>query len=405
MRAIKRTFKYKLNPTAKQEVCLYKFLGACRQLYNVCLEHRILAYRTDRSTVSDFEQMKQLIELKEEFQFFKEVHSQVLQDVVRRLGKSFKNFFRRVKRGEAHGFPRFKGRYRYKSFTFPQSGFEIDDSILKMSKIGNVKIVLHREIPENAIIKCLTMKCDDCGDWFACFSTEELIDINKKEIVKVVGVDVGIEKLATLSTGEFFENKKYIKDSEKKLKRLHRRLSRKKRGSSNRKKARLELVKGYRKLKRQRDDYLHKVSCRLVNNFDLMAFEDLRIKNMVINKYLSKHIYDSSWGKLIDYTIYKAEEAGKKVVLVDPRNTSQLCSGCGKMVNKSLSQRLHICPYCSLSVDRDLNASFNILDRGFEKIGLGQAELTPMENGVHLSREGLGQPFGEVGSSLKMCSI
>jgi len=294
-----------------------------------------------------------------------------------------------VKNGEYPGFPRFKSRNRFKSFTYPQSGFKLKDGRLYLSKIGNIRIFQHR--PIDGDIKTLTTKRDNVGDWFATFVVESP-DTPKIEPKTLIGVDVGIEKFATLSNGEMITNPHILLDSERRLRIVQKGLSRKKKGSNNRKKSRIRVAKRHRKIQRQRDDFLHKASKALVSKSDLIAFENLRIKNMIKNEHLSKSISDCSWGKLMQYTTYKAEEAGKYVYFVSPNGTSQICSKCGVIVKKSLSVRIHQCPTCGLRLDRDLNASLNILKR----VGWGtpKPNQTPTEIGVQPSA----QPVEEVGS-------
>jgi putative transposase len=331
-------------------------------------------------------QQSQLPEVKKGLPEYNNVHSQVLQSVVKRVDTSFQNFFRRVKQGvrkEELGYPKFKSFRRYNSITYPQSGFTLKDDTITLSKIGTVKIILHRPIPANAIVKTLTIRKDKVGDWFACFSVDMIEKTPRKvPINKTIGVDVGIEKLATLSNGIYFENPKHIKKLEHKLKLVDRQLSRKNKGSMNRKKAILIRAKVYRKLERQRGDYFHKIAKYLVDNFDMIAFEDLNIKDMVQNNYLSKSIMDTAWNKLFQFTTYKAEEQGKKVILVDSKNTSQECSGCGTVVWKSLSVRTHKCHQCLLVLDRDLNAAINIKNRALQELGQVLPEVTPVEIGV-----------------------
>lgn len=383
---MKKTYKFRLQPSRNQEVVLFTWLTRCRRLYNACLEQRRIAYRSHGISLSRYDQQKQLPELKEGLPEYTDVNAQVMQDVIHKADKSFQSFFRRVRNGEEPGYPRYKSRYRFNSFTYPQaqSVFSLEDGRLKMSKLGDFKLIQHREIPPEAILKTLTIKRDNCGDWWATLSVDVGHKIPEKlPIEKVVGVDVGIAKLATLSTGQFFENKKHIKQQEKKLKLLDRRLSRKKKGSNNRNKARLVRARAYRKLGNQRQDYLHKISRYLVDNFDLIAFEDLTIKNMMNDHIFAKAIGDGAWGMLTQFTDYKAEWAGKTVVKVDPTNTSQECSMCGTIVRKSLAVRVHVCPNCFFSTDRDLNASFNIEYRAMQKIGWEPPELTtPVEIGV-----------------------
>jgi putative transposase len=197
--------------------------------------------------------------------------------------------------------------------------------------------------------------------------------------VNAVGIDLGIKELITLSTGEKVHNPKWLRGSEKKLAREQRRLSHKKKGSSNRKRQRLEVQRVHRKISNQRKDYHHKLSNKLVRDYDLIVFEDLKIRNMVKNRYLAKSISDAGWGQLVSYVTYKAEEAGKVTELVNPRGTSQECSSCGEIVQKTLAVRVHECPHCGLVMDRDENAAINILNRGLAKVGQGLPECTPVE--------------------------
>jgi putative transposase len=281
-------------------------------------------------------------------------YSQVAQDVLRRLDKAFQNFFRRVKNGDSKaGYPRFQGKNRYDSFTYPQTGFKITDGKLHLSKIGAIRIFQHREIVGK--IKTCTIKHE--GDqWYACLSVE-LPDVEKKEIKTSVGVDVGILTLATLSDGTEIENPKTLDKYDSKLRKAHRDLSRKKKGSSNRNKQKTILAGIYRKIRNTRKDYLHKTSRILADAYDQIIFEDLQIKNMVKNHHLARSIHDASWGILISLTTYKAEEAGGAVELVNPKNTSKQCSVCGCIQSMPLSQRTYRCPDCGAVMGRDHNAA------------------------------------------------
>ena len=384
---VKKVFRYKLRPSKLHRERLDNSLNLCRRLYNGCLEHRRMLYRGWNAPVSKYDQIKQLPELKAEFTEYRNVYSQVLQNVVDRADKTFQAFFRRVKHGEKPGYPRFKGANRYHSICYPQSGFRIEGNHVVISKIGTVKMVHHREIPRSANIKSMTLKRDMVGDWFVSFMVE-LPDLDLPRKPGVVGIDLGIRKLATLSDGTYYENPRWLSRTEHEIKHAQRMVARKTKGSNNRRKAVVKLAKKYRKLKRQRLDYLHKVSRQLADRFGTIAFEDLTIKNMLKNHRLAKHIADGSWDKLIQLTTYKAEEAGGCVVTVDPRNTSQECSGCGKLVRKSLVVVTHRCRHCGRVVDRDLNAAYNILSRALKSIGQGMPEFTPAETGA-AARSGL----------------
>ena len=353
---MQKFYKFRLYPTKQQEVVLNKTLGVCRYIYNEFLADRKNAYERCNIGLSTMEQLYQVHHL----EFDTEVHSQVKQDVIRRLGKSFDSFFRRCKSAESKvGYPRFKNQKRYNSFTYPQSGFRIFENKLKLSKIGDIKIVEHREIKGK--IKTCTIRKDG-KHWYVTFSV--VIDNTVSIIPKTfVGIDVGLNSLVTLSDGAQIDSPKYYRNSELDLKYQHRILSRKRLYSNNWKKQVAKINTVYRKIRNHRNDFNHKLSRRLINTFDYIVFEDLNIKNMVRNTKLSKSIHDASWGNLIQFTKYKAEEAGKFVELVNPHNTSQNCSHCGTKVEKSLAVRVHNCHHCGLVLDRDHNAAINILNR------------------------------------------
>ncbi|VUT25423.1 MAG: putative transposase [Candidatus Methanolliviera sp. GoM_oil] len=364
---IKRTFKYRIYPNREQKSILETWLDICRVLYNDCLTERRDAWDISQKYISYYDQCNQLREIKTFDNEIKEVHSQVIQNVLKRIDKSFKNFFRRVKRREKAGYPRYKGKDRYDSFTYPQSGFKLEDKKLILSKIGSVNIKKHRDIPEDAKIKTCTIE-RELDRWYACFTVEiEIEEPNYEAITNPIGIDLGISHLITLSNGDMEDNPRYLVRSEGKLKRRQKKLSKSKKQSNNRTKRRFEVVKTHRTVRDQRTDLLHKISRSLVNTYDLIVFEDLKIRNMLKNHHLAKSISDVSWSQLTNFVSYKAEEAGKRVEFVNPRNTSLECSNCGKIVKKPLSQRTHKCPFCGLVMDRDKNAAINILNRGLRK--------------------------------------
>lgn len=379
---MQRTYKYRIYPTAKQSEELAGWLETCRRLYNHSLYERKVVYEYAKASLNYYDQANTLKAAKQEDAYLKQVQSQVLQDVLKRLDKAFKNFFRRVKAGETPGYPRFKSQDRYDSFSFPQSGYKIDDGKLKLSKIGGViKMKYHREIPEEATIKTCAIKREAGNQWYVCFVVN-LPDVpvaQVEEIKEVVGADLGLSAIATLSNGEKIPNPQWLRTSARKLAKEQRKLSKKKKGSANRRKQRMQVAKVHQQISNQRRDHHHKLSRALVDRYDLIAFEDLKTRNMVRNKHLAKSISDVGWDQLVGYTTYKAEEAGKMVVEVDPRGTSQLCSCCGTEVKKTLAVRTHKCPVCGLVMDRDENAALNILRRGLAKVGQGLPELTPVE--------------------------
>lgn len=378
---MRKSYKFRIYPTEKQEITLIQTLTTCRHLYNDAL-----AERRDQSKLNKlvsnmqlfqwgkpkwtnyYDQQRDIGRSKTEFQ--KSLYAHILQNVLRRVERSFKNFF------NGFGYPRFQGRNRYNSFTFPDpygKGYKItNDGKLKLSKIGEIKIKLHREIEGQ--VKTCTIKRDG-NLWYAFFSVVMEPEPPLKPTGKSIGIDVGLKSLVTLSNGEQVAPPQYLRQSEEKMVRAQRSLSRKKKGSSNRNKQRVKVAGIHRKIRNQRSDFAHKLSRTLVNTYDTIVFEKLQIKNMVKNHHLAKSISDAGWGQLIQFTQYKAEYAGRVVELVDPKNTTQNCSSCGTKVPKSLSVRTHNCPHCGLIMDRDHNAAINILKR----VRQGMPDLTPVE--------------------------
>jgi putative transposase len=352
-----RTYKFRLYPTAEQQEKIQFTLERCRLLYNRLLDERIHAYKATGETLAYGQQANTFSERKLRIPTLKEVYSQVLQDVARRLDKAYQAFFRRVKKGEKAGFPRFKPQSRYDSFTYPQRGFALDGKHIELSKIGAVRIKLHRQ-PQGLIKTCtVTVKN---GRFYVCLSCE----VEVQPLARTnqhVGVDLGVKHLAVTSDEQYFEAPKYLRKSEEKLKRLQRAVSKKRRGSNRRRKAVVLLARQHERVANQRKDNAHKVSRTLVNRYDTIAFENLNVQGMVKNHHLAKGIADAGWNQLVQFTSFKAESASRVVVLVDPRYTSQRCSGCNEMVKKTLAERVHRCPHCSTTLDRDVNAAINIL--------------------------------------------
>lgn len=361
--AATRNYKFRLYPNKEQEFRLLCWLETCRWIYNTTLAQRKEAREREKRFVSRIEQQVWHKEAKKKEDRLREVHSQVAQEVLFRVERAFAAFFRRVKSGETPGYPRFKGRVRYKSITFTQLGESKGTSFqggkLRLSKIGLVKIRLHREIPGN--IKTVIVKRDATGKWWAVFAVEVGLAQPRTHMGPAVRLDVGLEKFAALSDGGAIENSRHLRKAEKQLKHAQRSLSRRKKGSRNREKARQKLARLHTKVCSQRWDFLYKQSRRLVNAYGLIAVEQLSVKGMVKNHRLAKSISDAGWSEFIAMLEYKAAEAGARLVRVNPSSTSQECSRCGMTVPKELSQRVHCCPYCGLVLDRDINAARNIL--------------------------------------------
>ena len=361
-------YQYRLYPTKSQIYKLSKSLELCRWVYNEVLATRRNAWRDRQQSTTLFDTIKMLPEWKRKKSELSSVYSSVFQDVCMRVDLAFKAFFRRVKAGENPGYPRFKGVGRYDSFTYNQTGFALHNHSVHLSKIGEVKIVLHRPIEGRA--KTLTLRRDTIGRWYASFSCEvelKLLPCNDRAI----GVDVGLESFATFSNGDKVPNPRFFIRDEKELTRVQRKFSASKKGTLERSKRRRVVAHIYRRIADRRKDFAHKISRRLANEYGIIAFEKLNSKNMLKNHHMAKSISDAAWNQFIQYTQYKAEWAGRRCVLVNPRGTSQRCSRCGTVVKKSLSIRIHDCGICGLRMDRDENAAINILGLGLQSLSLG----------------------------------
>lgn len=354
-----KAYKYRIYPNKKQRQVIDQTLETCRYLYNDFLYERKFMYEYDKTNITYSWQQDSLPYRKRLNPYLRQVHSQVLQDVARRVDKAFKNFFRRIKAGDVPGYPRFKSQERYDSFTYPQSGYSMEGNSVKLSYIGNVKIKLHREIEGRTKTCTITRKNNK---YYACFSCE-VENQPLPNIGDAVGIDMGVTDFCITSDGTFFPSPKAYRKAERALKKAQRKVSRRKKGSNRRKKAVKELAKAHEKVANQRKDIAHKVVNSLVKKYDMIAHEKLQIKNMVKNEHLAKSINDAGWGIFFGILAYKAESAGRIVVEVDPKNTSQMCFSCGNIVPKKLSERWHDCPYCGYSDHRDVNAAKNILKR------------------------------------------
>jgi putative transposase len=358
-----KAYKYKLKPSAKIIAIFESWLTILCELYNAALQERRDAYKINHLSIDYPAQAKQLPEIKAERGDLARIHSQVAQNVLKRVAFAFDNFFRRVKEGQRSGYPRFRSRSRYNSFTYSQSGFSLKSNKLHLSKIGKVKIHLSR--PIEGEIKTCTIKREADG-WYAIFAVEN----SKKEVAPApkesVGVDVGIESFATLSDDEAapIENPQYFRRAEGDLKRAGRQVSRRVKGSKRRKKAVRLLAKKHLKVKRQRRDFHFKEARKLVSQYQSIKVEDLNIKVMVKNHHLAKSISDAGWGQFIMIVVFKAEEAGRTVIKVNPSYTSQDCSSCGQRNQIRLATRIYRCSRCDLVIHRDRNGAKRIEQKG-----------------------------------------
>jgi len=365
---MRKTYRYRLYPSKAQMSRLGDTLESCRWVYNETVALRKTSWETNEESISLYTTNKELTQWKKDKQELKQVHSQVLQNVQVRVDLAYKAFFRRIKSGETPGYPRFKGKGRYDSFTYPQSGFEIiDDRTIKVSKIGEIKAKIHRAVIGN--VKTATIRRYPTGKWYVCFSTECDLMPEPHKNDNAIGIDVGISKFATLSNGSYIPNPRWVKQEEKSLAKAQRKMSSFAMGSDGWLKSLKVVQRIYERTSNRRKDFTHKLSRSLVDNYGIIVFEDLNIKDMVQNNHLAKSIMDVAWRMLIDTIKNKAECASSKVVLVNPAYTSQMCSRCGTIVKKELKDRIHKCNCCNLEMDRDLNASINILRLGLQSLG------------------------------------
>jgi len=362
------TYRMKIKPTKEQIKSFYNILNISRHLYNHLLDLRIRHYYNYKKSISksELDNYCKFLKSTDEWKSLNNMHSHLVQDVTARLDNAYSNFFER-----RTGFPKFKNRDHYKSFTFkqpskmnlfPQEGF------ITLSKIGNVKLINHRDINLKAInktskIKTLNIKNEN-NSWYCNITIEIEIKEPKTKLTNInrVGLDLGINHYVALSNGLFVENPKYLRISEAKLKQLQRKFSRSKQGSKNQGKLKLRINKLHLKIKNQRRDFLHKVSLQLVKDYDIIVYEELNIKNMVKNRRLAKSISDASWSTFITYLNYKAIIHGKIVEGVDPKGTSQTCL-CNNPVPKTLKDRVHSCSVCGTVEDRDTHSAKVILSR------------------------------------------
>lgn len=363
---MRKSFRYRLYPTTTQVASLSEQLQEACDLYNAALQERRDGWKAGRKTINYYDQANQLKEIRAEG-LTRLANFSCCQDVLRRLDKAFKAFFERVKAGKKPGFPRYRAYSRFESVTFPSYGDGIrllESGKLRIQGVGQVKIKLHR--PIEGKIKTVTIR-REAGKWYACFSVE--IDAAPLAPSGLgVGIDVGIESFAVLSDGTTIHNPQFFKHAQPALRRAQRKVSRRKKGGSGRREAIRELQVTHTKIKNRRKDFHHKLAHALVRRFGLIAVEALNVQALA-GGMLGKAVLDAGWSTFIEKLAYKAESAGRLLVKVDPRGTSQRCSGCGCAAPKELKDRWHVCSDCGLSVSRDLNSAIEILGLGRSLVG------------------------------------
>lgn len=352
---VKKTFKYRLKPNSKQRAALAIQFGHARFVFNYALARRKEFYQLNGEGLNYYAQAEELKDLKREDEtiWLKQADSQVLQQKLRDLDRAYINFFE----GRAE-YPAFKSKHNKQSIRYPQR-FKLDGQSIYLPKVGWVKLILHR--PLEGKMKSATVSKTKSGRYFVSIQCETEIDDPIYEGPHV-GVDMGLNHFATLSTGEKIDNPRHLHKSEKRLARSQRELSRKVKGSANREKQRIKVARLHEKVSDQRRDFHHKLSRRLVDEFGIITFETLCIKGMVKNHSLAKSISDAGWGQFIRFTEYKGEWYGAYVEKIDRFYAStKTCSECGvKNQDLTLSDRTWVCQSCGVVHDRDVNAAINI---------------------------------------------
>ena len=349
-----KTYRYKLNPTLSQQQALGQWLGSCRYVYNLSLSYKKTLWEQSKVSIGKNDIQKELSVIAKETDWLGQVHSQVLQEVTDRVFNAYDGFFKLGK-----GFPKFARKGQYQSFSFKQ-GVKITDTHVQLPKFGKVRY--RNSQPLNGTIKRATIR--ECADgWYISLTVE--IDIEPLPVSDYrIGIDVGIKSLLVTSDGETVENPKHLYKAERKLKRLQRSVSRKKKGSANRKKAIKKLALQHQKVANTRKDFQHKVTTRLIRENQAIAVESLQISNMLANHKLAKSISDAGWYQLTQMLEYKARWYGREFEKVSARHTSQDCSVCNyRNIELTLSVREWVCPRCNTAHDRDVNASINIKNR------------------------------------------
>lgn len=371
-----RNYKFRLYPNDSQEKRLQNNLAVCRWVYNKFVEY------AQNGFVSRNDCNYYLTELKQRELWLYGYHSKMLQAVSAQIGGAQKAIIELNKKGHHTGNLRFCGYHDYRTFTYNQTGFKLEQygntNLLCLSKIGWIEIRQHRDIPQNSKIKQAIVTKSKSGKWFACMTVdieEPLINIPKISFSKSVGIDVGVKSFAYDSNGNQTPNPKNLQRMLNPLRRVQRKVSRRKKGSNNRLKAILHMQRIHEKIANRRKDFQHKLSAQYAKNNDVIFVEKLENLNMVKNHRLAQSIMDASWGTFLQKLEYKC----KMIIKVSARNTTIDCSRCGNAVPKSLAIRIHRCNVCNLVLDRDYNASINILNKGLNKLPQELWEVTSVE--------------------------
>ena len=366
------THRYRLLPSKAQHAALASICESQRVLYNAALEERIGAYKATGKGRSYQDQCRALTECRNDLAEMAALPANLQRWTLKRLDDAYAGFFRRVKSGGKAGFPRFRGKGWWSSFGFSEfSGIRFDGKRIRFRGMpSGIPVHMSRPLPSDAAIKSCVFKRTD-RRWFICFQIETAT-AEKRIVSTSVGLDLGLSVFAYQSDGVVIANPRFSRNAERRMRIRQRAVARCKRGSHNRTKAKERVARLHTKIVNQRTTWLHQQSARIARSYDLIAVEDLNVAGMIRHPTLARSIADASWSKFLGFLDYKAERAGSHLIRVNPRNTSQNCSGCGELVPKSLAVRTHSCPSCGLVIDRDFNASLNILKAG---LGLGERNV------------------------------
>jgi putative transposase len=381
-------YKYRLKPSDAQCEELDRHRDICRQLYNHAL-YRFKQTPEDEGTVKQRVRKvrDEIPDLKDWWDELTDVYSKVLQPTVMRIADNIKGLGKLKENGYGVGRLEWKPPREFRSFTYNQKGFELDkkggQTVLSLSKLADIPIRLHREIPDDAALKQVTLKKEPTGEWFATFGVE--VDRETPEKAdrpkSAVGIDVGILKYAHDTDGHAIESVD-LSDERDRLEREQQKLSRKEHGSNNWKKQRRRVAECHADLKRKRRDFLHKLSNSYAREYDLVAVEDLDAKGLIELDGNSRNRAGAAWGTFLRMLEYKCEREGTYFVAVDPAGTTKECASCGAETDKPLWVREHSCPSCGFTADRDWNAAWNVLSRGIKQVGAGRSESPPVETAL-----------------------